>query len=145
MAARGGLAHAGVSDDRRQVHILQEHGPVDDVGVEAELFSLLRREQVVQRQQAVDLEDGFRLRIGAVELDVCERPFGFLAALFDPGRQICLLAAQGQGLQRLFRPAEYLGGLPELVLYSPPPGKDHSGATIGWPLSSARGWAENQS
>ena len=56
--------------------------PVDDDGIEAERL-LVGRAEVEELQGAVDAKASLGLGVGAVELDIAERPFGEGPALFD--------------------------------------------------------------
>ncbi len=91
--------------------------------VEAELPLLAPGEQVVDLEEAVDLEYGLGLGVRAVQLDVAERPLRLLPALFDPGCQVRLAAPERQRLKSALSAAERPGGLAELVLYPPAAGE----------------------
>ncbi len=77
-------------------------------------------EQVVDLEEAVHLEDGFGLGVGAVQLHVAEGPLRLLATLFDPGCQVRLTAPQRQRLEGPLSASQRPGGLAELVLYPAP-------------------------
>ena len=107
-------------------------GPLHHGWVEAELLLLSRGEQVVDLEEAVDLEDGFGLGVGAVQLDVAEGPLRLLAALFDPGCQIRLTAPERQGSAgRAQCPATPGWPAGAGSVLGADPGNDHSGTSIG--------------
>ena len=92
----------------------------------------------MQREQAVDAVDRLALGVGAVELDVGERPLGQLPLLLDLGRPLGLRArgAAATASARSARSSSVLAAL-ELALHAAPrPGNDHSGTMIGWPSLS---------
>ena len=117
LPALAGQAHPSVSDDGGDVDVLEVAGPVDNRGVEAELFAFGGGQGRVQIEQAVDAEDRLYFGIGAIQLDVAEGAFGFFTALFDPRRQVRLTATKGQRLQRSLGSLEHASGLPKLVLH----------------------------
>ncbi len=96
--------------------------PVDDPRVDARTS---RRSSgardVVQGEQVVDAVDRLALGVGAVQLDVGERPLGQLALLLDLARPLGLLAPQGQRLQTTARPgSSSFRGPVELALHPAP-------------------------
>ncbi len=75
--------------------------PVDHPGVEAEGGLVLRVESVPAGEEAVDAVDGLALGIGAVQLDVGQRPLHLLPLGLEGGGPGRLLSPEWQRLQRL--------------------------------------------
>ena len=92
--------HASVLHHRRQVDLGGVVIPVDDAGVEAERGLVLGLELLPAGEQPIDAVDRLALGVGAVELDVGERPLDLLPLALQGGRPGRLLAPEGQGLQR---------------------------------------------
>ena len=78
---------------------MAEMGPADHGRIEAELGLVLGRQRVVQVQQPVDAENGLRLRVRAVQLDVRQGPVHLVLAFLEAGTEIGLAAPQRQRLQ----------------------------------------------
>src|SRR5436190_2102357 len=72
---------------------------------------------------------------GAIELDVRQRAFGFLAALFESRGELRLCPAQRELLQHRFGSLERLLGAQELTLHATATGKrplrGHDGLALG--------------
>src|SRR5207302_4536759 len=75
---------------------------------------------IEEGEQPVDLEDGLGLGVGAVQLDIGEGPLRLRAPLFEAGRDIGLLAADGEGGNHLLAVLEELGRPLQLPLDAAP-------------------------
>ncbi len=115
--------HAGLGDDRRQVDLLHVGRPVDGAGVEAEGLPVDVVEGLPAGQQVVDAVDGLALGVGAVELDVADGALGLLPLVLQAGRELGLLAPQGEGGQDPVGPFQGGLGPPELGLHPAPAGE----------------------
>ncbi len=111
--------------------------PVHRGGIEAEELAVVGVHAVPQGEQAVDPVAGLGLGVGAVELDVAERPVGQEVPLLEGGHPFRLPPADRQG------PGDPLGERPwpRLARVSwrctrPRPGNDQAGTTMGWPSAS---------
>ncbi len=117
-------------------------GPVDDPGVEAERLPVGLVQALVAGQQPVDAVDGLALGVGAVELDVGERPLGLVPALLQPGRPQRLAAAQRERVEGGLGPLEGVLGPLELALHPAPAREGPVGHHDGLALAVVQGVLE---
>ena len=116
--ARLGL-DPGVLDDRGQVDRADVGRPVDLRRIEGERRPVGVVEPLPHRHQVVDLVHGLALGVQAVQLDVLERPLDLHPLGLQLGRQLGLLAAQGERLEHLLAAADHRLGPGELALHPP--------------------------
>ena len=103
-------------DDRGQVDLVDVGGPVDGGGVDAERGLVVFVHPVPQGDQPVDPVEGVGLGVGAVELDVAQRPVGQEVLLLEGGHPLGLLAADRQGAHHPLGERHGLGRTGQLAL-----------------------------
>ena len=109
--------HAGVLDHRREVDLVDVLRPVDRARVEGERGLVVGVEVRPHGEQVVDAVLGLALGVGAVQLDVLERPLDLGLLVLELGRPRGLLAPQRQGLQHPLALGDRLLGPAQLALH----------------------------
>ena len=107
-------------DDRREVDLLDERVPLDRSRIETEPLLVISVAALEEFEQPVDAEDGFGLRVRAVQLDIPEGPFRLRPSFFEASREVGLLPADRKRRRQSLRGCYEFGGPLELALHAAP-------------------------
>ena len=118
-----GGSNPGVLDDRVQMDVLDVMAPVDDRRVEAEGRLVGDSQTLEQPQGPVDPKARLGLAVGAVELDIAERPHGVRSSLLETGAGFGPLTSEGERVHESLSRAQATGRPPQLALDPTPAGE----------------------